>query len=161
MRSNSKPCLRGVMGMARVRGFALLLSCVTLLGFFSLVGCDEQGRAHFAAGGSVRFASDNTPATFGDIEFRSEGEQVVVARGKIQKDGTFTVSAGSRRGTVAGWHTVVILQPVRSLGGGMKHSHGHDAHRKYGDHRTTDLRVEVTAETGIHGLDLVIEDLAK
>ena len=82
----------------------------------------------------------------------------MVARGKIQRDGTFTVSAGSQQGTVAGWHTVVILQPVRALPGVMKHSHGHEASRKYSDHRSTDLRVEVTADTGIHGINLVIED---
>lgn len=102
------------MTLQRVHCFVLIASLS--LSCFCMLGCGAQGQAHFPAGGSVRFEQDGTSATFGDIEFRSEEDPVVVARGKIQKDGTFTVNAGNNRGTVAGWHTVVILQPIRSWG---------------------------------------------
>ena len=118
-----------------------------------LPGC-ERGRPHYPASGTVTFKKDGQRATFGNIEFRSEEEPVVVARGKIQKDGTFTVNAGQQKGTVGGWHTVVILQQIRDLGVGHMHAHGLDAAQKYADHRTTDLRVEVDAET-TDGLKLI------
>ncbi len=95
-------------------------------------------------------------ASFGSVEFRSESEPVVIARGKINRDGNFTLSSKGKQGTVGGWHTVVVLMPVENLGRGGKHSHGLDAATKYRDHRETDLRVEITADSA-DGLVLEID----
>lgn len=94
------------------------------------------------------------------MEFRSESEPVVIARSKIAKDGSFRLTSSGRDGTVGGWHTVVVLMPVQSLGGGKTHNHGLDVATKYRDHRSTDLRVEVTDLTA-EGLVLEIDELSK
>lgn len=113
---------------------------------FFVIGCGDGGRPHYAVKGIVKFKKDESVATFGLIEFRSESEPIVTARGSIQKDGTFSLTTGDRRGAVVGWHTVVIIQPVKNLHGKVTHTHGLNAAKKYLDHRTTDLRFEVTEE---------------
>ena len=121
--------------------------CVLLISCFFVAGCGDGGRLHYPVQGIVKFKKDDSVATFGLIEFRSESEPIVTARGSIQKDGTFLLTTGNRTGAVAGWHTVVVIQPVKDLHGKVKHTHGLDAAKKYIDHRTTDLRFEVTEDT--------------
>lgn len=142
-----------------VFGSPILLSACLALSV--LAGCDN-GPERFAVNGKVLFREDATPATFGDIEFRSVEEPVVLARGKIQRDGSFKVGSKGVDGTVTGWHTVVILQPIDPAAARHQHNHGHDAHNKYGDHRTTDLKVEVVADKeGNRDLQLEIDALVK
>lgn len=125
-------------------------------------GCGYGGRPHHVVRGTVQFKKDNSVARFGTIEFRSESEPIVTARSTIAKDGTFSLKTGDRRGAVAGWHTVVIMQSVHNPYGKVKHNHGLDAATKYLDHRTTDLRLEVTAETADdENLVLLIDDLGR
>lgn len=107
----------------------------------------------------MKFKKDESVATFGLIEFRSESKPVMTARAKIQKDGTFSLKTGDRDGAVEGWHTVVVMQPVKDLHGKVKHNHGLNAAKKYLDHRTTDLRFEVTEDTRYDQPILLIDDL--
>lgn len=142
-------------GMATVRLSMLLLAFLLLV--FS--GCGD-GRDWQPVNGNIEFKEDGSAASFGTIEFRSESEPVVIARGKIEKDGSFSVSASGKTGTVGGWHTVVILMPVRNLVGGKTHQHGLQAAQKYQDHRTTDLRVEITKDSA-KDLLLEIDEISK
>jgi hypothetical protein len=131
---------------------------VTLI-LLAVVGCGSD-RPYYRVNGKVQFNKDDSFARFGSVEFRSESEPIVTARGNIQKDGSFTLKSGRYSGTVGGWHTVVVLQPVANPHRGIIHDHGLEAAKKYGDHRTTDLRVEVTEESA-SDLLLLIDELAK
>lgn len=130
----------------------LLLLCL-----FLATGCDG-GRPQYKVKGTVKFNKDESVARFGSIEFRSETEPFVIARAKIQEDGTFALKSGSRLGAVAGWHTVVIMQSVTNLHGKVKHNHGLEAAKKYRDHRTTDLRFEVVEDSDDGELVLMIDE---
>ena len=118
------------------------------------LGCDE-GRTIHRVNGKVIFKKDQSPAQFGSVEFRSETEPHEIARGLIEKDGTFDLQTGNQMGAVEGWHTVVIIQASGNTRASVvKHDHGLDIAQKYLDHRKTDLRVEVTRESA---KDLTIE----
>jgi len=121
----------------------LYVTLLTLLLFSNGCGSD---RPYHAVSGKVQFKKDDSFAHFGSVEFRSESEPIITARGKIEKDGTFTLNSTRQTGTVGGWHTVVIMQPVSRFHGKVVHNHGLEAARKYLDHRTTDLRIEVTSD---------------
>ena len=140
--------------LRKLSGFLLLLSLLLL------AGC-EGGRPHHEVQGTVKFNRDDSVARFGMIEFRSESEPIVTARSTIAKDGSFSLKTGDRKGAVAGWHTVVIMQTVRVYDD-IKHDHGLVAAKKYLDHRTTDLRFEVKENSDEEeGLVLKIDNLVK
>ena len=127
---------------------------ICLVASLALLGCDN-GPEYYPVSGTVVFKQDGSAAQFGSIEFRSKTETPVIARGKIAKDGTFRVSASGKDGTIGGKHTVVILQVVGSprspQSENVAHDHGLEVAKKYSDHRTTDLELNVTADsaTGI------------
>lgn len=137
----------------------MLLSICVCVCSILVCGCDFGGRPHYEVDGVVKFKKDESTARFGTIEFRSESEPVVTARSTIAKDGTFSLRTGDRKGAVAGWHTVVIMQSVQNLHGKVKHDHGREAAKKYLDHRTTDLRYEVTEDSEYEEIELLIDDL--
>ena len=121
------------------------------------IGCDSGPTVH-RVNGKVIFQKDGSVAQFGSIEFRSETEPHEIARGLIQKDGTFTLRTGDRNGAVEGWHTVVIVQASGDTRSSrITHDHGLDVSKEYLDHRTTDLRVEVNSETA-PGLVIEVEE---
>jgi len=142
----------------RVESLRTGLSILFLISLVFAVGCGDGGRKYHIVRGTVKFNKDDSVARFGMIEFRSESSPVVTARSTINKNGTFSLKTGDRQGAVAGWHTVVIMQSVQNLHGNIKHNHGLEAAKKYLDHRTTDLRVEVTEESA-KDLEIMIDDL--
>ena len=137
------------------------LSLCLLLSLLPFAGCRDGGRPHYITEGVVKFNKDDSVARFGMIEFRSETQPVVTARSTIAKDGTFYLRTGDKNGVVAGWHTVVIMQTVQNLHGKVQHDHGLVAAKKYLDHRTTDLRVEVTEKTPDEDIVLMIDEIGK
>ena len=77
-----------------------------------LAGCNGNPATH-QVNGLVEF-EDGTYPKFGDVEFYSP-QFKVNARGKIERDGSFTVSTYSDGdGAVAGYHQVVIMQQAGS-----------------------------------------------
>lgn len=137
----------------------LLFLSVVLLSL--VVGC-STGPKLIPVSGIVTFSKDGSPAQFGTIEFRLENEPHSVARGKIQKDGSFKLKTGGQDGVVTGWHTVVITQFAGNFRGAkIAHNHGLDVAKKYADHRTTDLRMEITEESSLEALTLKVEDMPR
>jgi hypothetical protein len=122
----------------------IAIGCVSV---FAISGC-SQGPPFHEVFGEVVFKKDDSPAQFGSIEFRSESEERYIARGTIQKDGSFKLKTGNSNGAYEGWYTVVIVQAAgNTRAPKIAHNHGLDVAKKYADHRTTDLRVEITAES--------------
>jgi hypothetical protein len=125
------------------------------------VGCGTGKMTHEVKGKVV--FSDGTPVQFGDVETLAVAERVN-ARGKIEKDGSFTLTtyeAGD--GALAGEHKVVIIQMTGSplvanaKLGPIQHTHGHDLASKYRSYDTSGLKF--TVEPGkVNEVTLVIDD---
>lgn len=117
-----------------------------MLGLFA--GCGPSGPRYHPVAGKVVFTDDDSVAQFGTVELRTESAPLVIARGEINKDGTFELKSGRRLGAVEGWHTVVVIQVVGGARpGNVTHNHGLVVDKKYLDHRTTDLRIEITEDS--------------
>lgn len=110
-----------------------------------LIGCKSDGQPVYPITGRILF-SDGSPATFGTIECRSDSSNPVIARGRIEKDGSFTArSFGNRNGLVAGGHRMIVVQVTGSPrdGGSIIHHHGQEVAIKYSSYDSTDLRIHV------------------
>ena len=109
-----------------------------------LSGCAKSGRMPVT--GKVDFR-DGQPVTFGIIEFVPTGPGKA-ARGKIEKDGSFSLRTGSNEGAEPGEYCVAILQPVIRDGLPDKARHHiHDArlvHSKYRRPETSELKAAVS-----------------
>ena len=137
-------------------GLFLLVQIAMVAPF--IAGCGSSGPQYHPVSGTVIFESDGSKAQFGSIEFRSETDPPIIARGRVAKDGTFQLSSVGKDGTVAGWHTVVIQQVVGNpRGGDVVHHHGLEVSLKYNDHRSTDLRVEVKKDND-NQLELTVQE---
>ncbi|MBL8890599.1 MAG: carboxypeptidase regulatory-like domain-containing protein [Planctomycetaceae bacterium] len=126
------------------RGTPVLVLLVLLASF---VGCGSGQSTHIVKGKVV--FSDGTPVQFGDVETLSV-EHRINARGKIEKDGTFTLTTYEENdGAVAGEHQVVIIQmtgtPMMAAAklGPIQHTHGHDTGAKYRSYDTSGLKFTV------------------
>ena len=130
------------MKVANVTAWAF--TCLVSLSLLS--GCNNESRL-YPVSGNLSFA-DGSLVTFGTIEFRAEQAPHNVASGKIQRDGTFeVVSSGNRRGTVEGWHKVIIYQVVANhLAPDVVHNH-HLVDRSFSQYKTTPLRIFVGPES--------------
>jgi len=128
-----------------------------------LIGCGDGNLETHEVSGTVEFA-DGTKAKFGDVEFYSP-QHKINARGKIKRDGTFTVSTFKEGdGAVAGHHEIVIMQQVGSyllakLDSKIHHDHGSLIDKKHFDYRTSQLSCEIDA--GTNEVHLVVKKLPR
>ncbi len=117
-------------------------------------GCNSGQLPTYSVEGSVQF-EDGTSPMFGDIEFYSV-EHKINARGKISRDGSFTVGTYEESdGAVEGRHQIVILQVTGSyltdkLSDQIKHDHGELIATDFCDYRTSGL--ECTISPGVNRL---------
>lgn len=141
-----------------------LQTAVLVAGFCCLLlsGCNDQPPTYKVLG-TVEF-SDGTKPKFGDVEFYSD-QFKINARGKIQRDGTFTVSTFHEGdGSVAGTQKIVIMQQVGNYllaksGTATKHDHGSLIDKKHFDYRTSGLSCEIVpGENHVH---LVLKKLPR
>ena len=129
--------------MRSTRNPIRLLAIATLC--LALNGCQSEGERVYPITGKISF-SDGAAATFGTIECRSDSTDPVIARGRIEKDGSFTVkSFGNRNGLIAGGHRMIIVQVTGSPrdGGSIIHHHGQEVATRYSSYDSTDLRMHV------------------
>ena len=140
------------MSMKVIRASALMLAMLFL------AGCAEGNLATYEVAGTVKF-QDGTHPKFGDIEFYCPSAQVN-ARGKIARDGTFTVSTFEPSdGAVEGHHDIIIMQQVghyllADSKSTIRHDHGSLIDASYFDYRTSNLSCEIAP--GVNEVALVV-----
>jgi len=118
-------------------------SACLILAMFLICGCNRSDKLDVYPIEGKIFFEDGSPAMFGDIEFQSESRPVN-ARGKIQRDGTFTLKTNGKNGVLEGKHKVVVVQVVTNhFNLDVVHNHGDLVHEKYASYATTDLTVTI------------------
>jgi hypothetical protein len=93
------------------RRFALQL--LVIAGLAALGGCGSKGAAKSSVTGRVYYRGD--PLNGGAIVFvpdAERGNNGPLAKGAIQKDGTFFLNADSAAGVATGWYRVSIAPSV-------------------------------------------------
>lgn len=127
----------------------------------SFIGCGSNQLPTYPVEGQIVFGDGGAP-TFGSVEFYND-QHKVNARGKIQKDGSFTLTTFTDGdGAILGKHKVVIAQivtgPIGPRAGGSStivHNHGSVVANKYLDYRTSGLSCEV--KEGSNPIKFVVE----
>jgi hypothetical protein len=121
----------------------------------TLVGCSSGPRS-WPVKGRVVF-SDRSPVASGVVEFAPVGGGPA-ARGKIDENGRFVLSTGTRPGAAAGEYQVAVVQLVVA-DGAAAHVSGHKAAHvvpaKYGRFESSGLKFVVQPES--NDLEIVIE----
>ncbi len=138
---NSVFAVRNLMLMAGPVGAILLL----------LSGCGPTHPATYPVTGKAQF-EDGELVTMGFIELRSKTSPPIIARGKIESDGSFKVGTySSSDGAVPGEHDAIVIQvlsPPLLHGSQVKHERDHGAavDAKHGDFSTSGLSISVRAD---------------
>jgi len=142
---------------------SLLIRVSLLLITPLLWGCSSDQLPVYPVQGTVRFA-DGTFPKFGEIEFYN-AEHKINARGKINRDGSFTVGTNTEDdGAVAGTHQIIVFQVAANYltekyTDSIKHDHGALVHTKFFDYRTSGLECQIVP--GVNPVDLVVEKLPR
>lgn len=135
----------------RILRFSFLLILLTAM------GCGNNPRT-YRVDGTIEF-EDGSPVMFGNIEFLNQ-EHAVNARGKINRDGTFSLSTyRPNDGAVAGLHKVTVQQfttiPLTANQDiKIEHDHGLMVADSYRSYDRTEL--EVTIEKQVNQIKLVV-----
>ena len=122
-----------------LRFFSHLAFPILLLLF---AGCGNDRLETFAVKGQLKFEDGSTPM-FGVVEFYN-AENSINARGKIQRDGSFTVTTYRQGdGAVSGEHEIVIFQNTGTYLTAetprIVHDHGELVDPNYNDYRSSGL----------------------
>jgi hypothetical protein len=114
---------------------------------FLFGGCSEGPLPTYSVVGQLQF-EDGTVPKFGSIEFY-HAQLKINARGKINRDGTFSVGTFRENdGAIEGKHQIIIVQDTGSdvtsrLNVSLKHDHGQLVDPTYRDYKTSDLKFDV------------------
>ncbi len=125
--------------------------CLAVMLLPTLAGCDSGQLPTYPVEGTIRFKDGSFPK-FGDIEFYNDAQQIN-ARGKINRDGSFTVGTYEQGdGAVQGKHKIIVLQIsgthlTAKYSDDIKHDHGALVNKAYFDYRTSDLEWDIQPET--------------
>lgn len=133
---------------SRFASFPTIAVVLASLFWVSCSGCSNQ-LATYPVLGQLTFEDGSVPK-FGEIEFYHP-EHRLNARGKVNRDGSFTVGTFQEGdGAVAGKHQVVILQHVMTplvaqavTESEINHDHGRLIHQQYNDYRTSQLECTI------------------
>ncbi len=112
-----------------------------------MLGCGSDQLPTYPVSGTIEFP-DGTHPMFGDIEFYNS-QHKINARGKIQRDGSFTVGTYTDNdGAVEGKHQIIALQVsgnylTEKLNDSIKHDHGDLINSSFFDYRTSGLECEI------------------
>lgn len=120
-----------------------------LLAALVISGCGAGEPAVYPVTGVVQFRGGK-PLTAGLLEF-APLDGGPAARGKLNPDGTFTVSTGDRPGAVAGKHRIVVLPMAMADGAPLNHRHkAVVAHPRHARFETSGLTATVEAGKSNH-----------
>lgn len=127
-----------------------LISAIAVLLLFPLIlGCSDSSLPTYPVSGTIEF-EDGTHPMFGDIEFYN-ADHKINARGKIARDGTFTVGTFTDGdGAVEGKHQIIALQVAgdyltEKVRGSIEHDHGALINSIHFDFRTSGLECDIVA----------------
>jgi hypothetical protein len=95
--------------------------CLPLLAALVTAGCGSGGPPVYPVTGVVQFRGGK-PLAAGLVEF-APVDGGPAARGRLNADGTFTLSTDDRPGAVAGKHRVAVLPMVVADGAPASHRH--------------------------------------
>lgn len=118
--------------------------CSGLLVLLAMVGCNSSTTPTYPVQGRIEF-EDGSPVRTGFIETYSH-DLKINARGKINQDGTFTLSTFSEDdGAVVGMHDVIVTQFLgHEMAPQIKHDHAVEAvATKHADYATSGLSLTV------------------
>lgn len=138
-----KNCPRNQLSLRLVFSEMQTAGCLFLLSLNLITGCGPRNPATYPVQGRVEF-EDGSVVEIGSVEFRSmTGNERMTARGKIEKDGSFTLSTFEPGdGALAGDHQVIVQQMV--IAEGMAHhQHGRRVPGKYSDYGKSGLNAQV------------------
>ena len=139
-----------------------MLVIASLCSLLPLLGCSGNLPTYEVIG-TVEF-EDGTCPMFGTIEFFSP-EFKINAHGKVNRDGSFTVSTfEDGDGAVLGHHDIVIMQQVGNYllaksDIEIDHDHGSLIDKSHFDYRTTGLSCEIKAEK--NEVNLIVKKLPR
>ncbi len=137
--------------LAGCRFQSLIVVCLAILLLPNLAGCNSDQLPTYPVEGTIRFKDGSFPK-FGDIEFYSSTHRIN-ARGKINRDGSFTVGTyESNDGAVEGTHEIIVLQVsgthlTARYHDDIKHDHGALVNKSYFDYRTSGLKCDIKQRT--------------
>jgi hypothetical protein len=123
----------------------------------TLAGCGSGSRPTYPTAGKVVFA-DGTPLEGGTVEFRSvQAENVLMARGRIQPDGSFQLSTFEPDdGAVEGEHRVLIC-PAPPKRFGLPSDPKLAIDFRFTKFDTSGLKCTVTRDSGQNQFTLQVE----
>ena len=136
---------------ASTRFQSLIVLCLAITLLPSLAGCGSDQLPTYPVEGTIRFKDGSFPK-FGDIEFYSATHRIN-ARGKINRDGSFTVGTfDPNDGAVEGQHEIIVQQIsgtylTAKYNDEIKHDHGALVNKSYFDYRTSKLKCDINQET--------------
>lgn len=131
--------------ISRFQSLTVFCLAITLLP--SLAGCHSDQLPTYPVEGTIRFKDGSFPK-FGDIEFYSATHRIN-ARGKINRDGSFTVGTyAPNDGAVEGEHKIIVIQIsgtylTAKYNDEIKHDHGSLVNTSYFDYRSSDLECNI------------------
>ena len=131
--------------ISRFQSLTVVCLAITLLP--GLAGCHSDQLPTFPVEGTIRFEDGSFPK-FGDIEFYSATHRIN-ARGKINRDGSFTVGTyAPNDGAVEGEHKIIVIQIsgtylTAKYNDEIKHDHGSLVNTSYFDYRSSDLECNI------------------
>jgi hypothetical protein len=122
--------------------------CLVLL--ITVVGCGPNNPKTYPVQGRVLF-EDGRSIEQGSVEFRLDSEsdsQRTVARGKINPDGSFSLSTFEPGdGALPGKYKVIVQQMVIAEGFKKAHQHGPRVPSRYAEYGKSGLTAEVKPES--------------
>lgn len=129
------------------RSRRLVFGFAALLLFPLMWGCGSDQLPTYPVSGTVQF-EDGTHPMFGDIEFYN-ADHKVNARGKINRDGSFSVGTFTDNdGAIEGRHQIITLQIVSDhltarRSHSIEHDHGALINPSFFDYRTSGLECDI------------------